>query len=691
VLVAALALTFVGAARAALPCPDSAALPCPYDSLQVIGGSGTVDALHGTDGVAIGPDQSVYATDAFDAGGELGRVVEFDSSGAYVGQLVPPSTYDSYGYAPYQVTVTADGDVFALDTDGVNVWEFAPGGAFVGVWKLGAGGQPVGTDRGSAIAAAPDDTLWVAYASHRIEHLDESGHVLSTFTPSVTGGVPGVDPIAVAPDGSLFIAAGAGVLHLSPTGQVLATISMPANALATDSSGNVYSTFGQTVYRASADGTGATSVTAAPAAAAGTQLAGIAVSARGVLVADGGHLDLLAADGSSLAAIGQRDPASLTGPLAAWGTPDGGVTVADTTDHRVVHFTAAGAFTGRADDGTYSYPAAGVLDPVDGSSLVIDDGSSTVKRFSPSGALIAQWPLPDGSESFGVRAIAAAPDGTVYVTDTSNPTGAATIAAYTGSGALIGRISDPHLYRPQAITVTPTGDILAADYDGVDVLAANGSYVGSIPQLGCAAVQSLTVDPAGRIFALDNYGIGVLAPDGSWLADFGMPSSAEAISVDAHDMLSAAEPEYDLVARLQIDVGALHPIAFPAPLKVNGICLIPGTPELATRALHVRLRSARLPLRCAGGATAKCVGTATLQGSVRATGRRPGPAHKATIARVAFNLVGGHKVELTLKVSKTYIAQHRHRRAHVVLALAQAGRAARSVLVTLQIPAAAKR
>ena len=82
--------------------------------------------------------------------------------------------------------------------------------------------------------------------------------------------------------------------------------------------------------------------------------------------------------------------------------PDGSVYVADTGNHRVQKFTAAGGFlaqigTPGSGDGEFLSPIAVAVDPSDGDLLVADRDNARIQRFTVAGAYESQFTGPDGT------------------------------------------------------------------------------------------------------------------------------------------------------------------------------------------------------------------------------------------------------------------------------------------------------
>ena len=130
----------------------------------------------------------------------------------------------------------------------------------------------------------------------------------------------------------------------------------------------------------------------------------------------------------------QENEAILNAPRALAFAPDGTFYVADSRNHRIVHFDADGTFIGSWGsfaDGL-SAPAAvgsfnepwGVAVGSDGSVYVSDTWNHRIQKFTSDGQPITSWgqygqaDQPDGF--WGPRGIAVDAEGNVYVADTGN-------------------------------------------------------------------------------------------------------------------------------------------------------------------------------------------------------------------------------------------------------------------------------
>lgn len=187
--------------------------------------------------------------------------------------------------------------------------------------------------------------------------------------------------------------------------------------------------------------------------------------------------------------------AELDHPQGVAGTPDGGLLIADTYNHRVRRISPSGQITtvagsgrgfggdgGPATAAQLAFPLA-VAPTTDGGFLIADFGNRRVRKVSSGGAIttVAGSGLRafggDGGPAAGAGldagGVAATPDGGFVIADTSNarlrrvdPNGRISTIAGTGvrgSGGDGGAAADSQLFFPVDVAVAPDGSVLVAD------------------------------------------------------------------------------------------------------------------------------------------------------------------------------------------------------------------------------------
>jgi uncharacterized protein (TIGR03663 family) len=214
--------------------------------------------------------------------------------------------------------------------------------------------------------------------------------------------------------------------------------------------------------------------------------------------------------------------AHLNGPRDVAAAPNGNLYVADSLNHRVVEYTAAGHFvrafggpgTGTAQFSTNDSPEGLAFGP-DGLLYVADTWNQRIQVFKQDGTFVRAWGGPPigtaNGQFYGPRSIAVAPTGTVYVADTGNkriqafsPTGKF-LFAFGSSGTANGQFDEP-----SAVAVSKSGEVYVADFwnQRVQVFSAKGTYLRSW-QVAAWTPNSydepyLTISPkTGNVFLAD--------------------------------------------------------------------------------------------------------------------------------------------------------------------------------------------
>jgi DNA-binding beta-propeller fold protein YncE len=227
------------------------------------------------------------------------------------------------------------------------------------------------------------------------------------------------------------------------------------------------------------------------------------VPGGGVLASDTANNRIQAFDaaGTVVAAwgIAGRGPGYVTRPRGVTFAPDGGVTVADSFDHRIALVAPDGTFAGLrgqvsaitgfafagANPGQYELPS-GVAYDAAGNLWIADTGNDRVVELDPSGAVVRTTPA--GLLS-GPLAVAAGP-AAVYVADTGHGQVVALDAAGTSSAVRTG------LAHPAAVAVAPGGTPYVAD----DAAVRNATTGTAVTGPGGSAVWD---HPAGLAFGPD--------------------------------------------------------------------------------------------------------------------------------------------------------------------------------------------
>jgi tripartite motif-containing protein 71 len=458
---------------------------------------------------------------------------------------------------PQTVAIGPDGSVYVGDQSSSVVQVFDPTGRFVREVGV-AGTRPGQLGAVGAIAVAPDNTLFVAEGTNRIDRFDASGNLMQSF--GKTG------------DGVGEFRFGAGGGHDAPAGGGLAV-----------SGGQLFvsDSFNDRIQRFNLDGTGGAEIVSPGVL---DHPRGLTVSGTRLLVADDKHHRIAVFDtgGRFLRTFAQgpgSSPGQLDSPFGVAVDSAGRVFVADDLNQRIVRFGPKSKYPYKARWGSYGTGPGALAYPrgiaVDASGLiyvtntgddridVFDRGGALQRSFGASGRATGQFntPLGVGADAAGYRAVADSVNGRIQLL---NPDG--TIAAVWGSpapGPTIlpdpvdvafdaagtayvldqrrGRIvvfdrttglpkrtiasqgSGPgQLLDPTALSISPGGTISVADTGNQRIahFDTGGDYLGSWTGIGPVVGVAVTAD-GQRTYVNDKRYIRVLDASGTEVARFG--------------------------------------------------------------------------------------------------------------------------------------------------------------------------
>jgi DNA-binding beta-propeller fold protein YncE len=400
---------------------------------------------------------------------------------------------------PQTVAVGPDGSVYVGDQSSNVVQVFGPDGAFVREVGI-AGARPGQLGSVGAIAVAPDNTLYVADGSNRIDRFGPGGQFIGSF------GRGGTEV------GQFYFGAGGG--HDAGAGGGLA---IGGGFVFVSDSGN------DRIQRFRLDGSEGTEIVPPG------QLAyprGLAVRGFRLLVADDQHHRLVVFDtgGRLLRTIASgpgAGPGQLNFPYGVAVDGPGRVFVADDLNQRVVRFGSSPGYPYKARWGSYgtgpgqlAYPRGIAVDAA-GAVYVANTGNDRVDVFDRGGALLRSFgssgrapgqfnaPLGVGADANGFRAVVDSVNGRIELL---HPDGA--LAAVWGSPAPGPTI----LPRPVAVAFDAVGDAFVLDQRRARIVVferATGLPKRTIGLQGSGPGQmldpsALAIDASGTISVADS-------------------------------------------------------------------------------------------------------------------------------------------------------------------------------------------
>lgn len=400
---------------------------------------------------------------------------------------------------PQAVAVGPDGAIYVGDQASHIIQVFAPDGTFVREIGI-AGSGPGELSSVGSVAMAPDNTLFVANGSNRIDRFSAAGQLLNSF------GHTGANP------GELHFGAGGGNSAAAGGG-----LAVSGNFLFVSDSAN------DRVQRFTLDGSQA-SVIVPPGFLANPR--GLAVRGTRVVVADDQNHRLAVFDtgGKFLRTVGKGpgvNPKQLNFPFGVAVDGAGRVFVADDMNQRVVRYGPKPKYKYTARWGSYgtgpgklAFPRAIAVDAA-GLVYVTNTGNDRIDVFNRSGVLqrsfgasgraTGQFDTPIGiaSDASGIRAVADSINGRIQLLQPSGQ-----IATVWGSPAPGPTI----ILRPVAVAFDAVGNAYVLDQRRSKIFVfdrATGLPVRTIGSRGQGTGQmadpyAMAIDAAGVIHVADS-------------------------------------------------------------------------------------------------------------------------------------------------------------------------------------------
>jgi sugar lactone lactonase YvrE len=429
---------------------------------------------------------------------------------------------------PQASAVGPDGSVYVADQYTHAIQVFGPDGSFRR--ELGAAGSgPGGLSSVGAVAVAGDGSVYVADGADRIDRFAADGTLLHSWGRTGTG--PG--EFRFGAGGGNDSGAGGGI------------------AIGADGTVYVADTRNDRVQRFAADGSNPTVIIPK-----GTVMRpqGLAVVGSRLIVADNWRHKLAVFDtgGRFLRNVGDGEgarPNQFFHPYDVAVDPKGRLYVADNSNHRIVRYGPAPSYKYRARWGAFGsrrgqlqYPrglavdAEGrsfVADPGGNRIGVFDIGGDSLGAFGKSGREPGQFIRPQGvgADASGLRAIADTVNGRIQLV---NPDGS--IAAMFGAPA-----PGPTLLPdPVAVAFDGSGRLYVVDQERSRVIVFDraGKIIRTIGSRGrgpgqLLAPSAVAVDAAGRLYVADtgNNRIVRFTTAGTHLGSFGRFRTLRGVAV----------------------------------------------------------------------------------------------------------------------------------------------------------------
>jgi hypothetical protein len=235
-------------------------------------------------------------------------------------------------------------------------------------------------------------------------------------------------------------------------------------------------------------------------------------------------------------------------PLGVAVGSNGDVWVADTYNHRVQEFNAAGEYLMQfgkygTENGQFSGPG-GVVAAPNGSIYVADTGNNRIEKFNEKGEYLTQFGKAGEGELKSPAGIAVAPSGNVYVVNKGpSEEHRARVDEFTENGEYIRKFGEETgvntceggvLKRPRGIAVAANGNVEVANTGSscIEQFSETGGFLGSFGKEGPGEGQfkapgALAFAPSGTIYVADtgNGRIEEFTKPGTYLGQFGSEGS----------------------------------------------------------------------------------------------------------------------------------------------------------------------
>jgi YD repeat-containing protein len=521
-------------------------------------------------------------------GGELAEIAVEDPKGQLGAPPTPPSvptstTTPSYVSAfgssgtgsgqfnhPADVALTANGNLWVVDTTNNRIEQFTASGQFVS--KVGSTGSGNGQfNRPTAIAINAKGSILVTDATNkRVQVFSEKGEFVKAFGSAGTGngqfGSAGPEGIAVDAKGFIWVCdtsggrlekfseagefikalgtkgSGAGQLG-EPTG---VDIAIDGKLWITDWSNNrvaVFNEAGEFVKNIGAAGSSNGQF---------SHPDGIDIDSRGtvwVLDQSNGRIQGFNQAGEYVTQFGAKGSGagqfSFSYPAGLIISARGQFWIADTQNNRVQRWSipnyvpsyalaAEGSFgTAGTGDGQFNLPADLAVDAKN-NLWVVDSNNNRLEKFNEAGAYVSKFGSLGSANGKLNHPSAVAMDavGNLWVADPGNRR----VQKFTEAGAYVSKFGTAGTGNGQfgtvieGLAITPDGNIWVADTNNnrLQVFNAKGEFIKVVGAAGSGpgqlqAPRGLAVDRSGNVWVADsgNNRLEQFGPDGAYVGQFG--------------------------------------------------------------------------------------------------------------------------------------------------------------------------